>query len=159
MLEVGESRVRQRLGEGTLYGVKAGRENRLPAFQFEGGKEVPGIAEVLARVDRSLHPVAVLNWFMESPTPICTSTKKKRDPSPRGTGCSSGGDPGSWRTWRKNFKGQGGQATGASVRRKAKTRPAGRGDAAGGHEALADLLQGRKVPVYLGPDETLRTRR
>jgi hypothetical protein len=61
---VGESRVRQRLGEGTLYGVKAGRENRLPAFQFEGGNEVPGIAEVLTRVDRSVHPVAVLNWFV-----------------------------------------------------------------------------------------------
>jgi hypothetical protein len=28
------SRVRQRLKERTLYGVKAGRENRLPAFQF-----------------------------------------------------------------------------------------------------------------------------
>src|SRR5688572_8905137 len=63
VLAVGESRIRQRLREGTLYGVKAGRENRLPAFQFEGGREVPGIAEVLTRMDRSVHPVAVLNWF------------------------------------------------------------------------------------------------
>ncbi len=39
--------MRQRLGEGTLYGVRAGRENRLPAFQFEGGGEVPGASRVV----------------------------------------------------------------------------------------------------------------
>ena len=91
VLEVGESRVRQRLGEGTLYGVKAGRENRLPAFQFEGGKEVPGIAEVLARVDRSLHPVAVLNWFMV-PNPDLYLDEEARPVSPR-YWLLSGGDP------------------------------------------------------------------
>ncbi|MGH3145881.1 MAG: hypothetical protein ACRDTR_08785, partial [Rubrobacter sp.] len=63
LLGTGESRVRQRLGDKTLYGVKAGRENRLPTFQFEGGREVPGIGEVLRHVDRSVHPVALLNWF------------------------------------------------------------------------------------------------
>ena len=63
LLAVGESRVRQRLAEGSLYGVKVGREHRLPAFQFEAGEEVPGIARVLTRVDRSVHPVALLNWF------------------------------------------------------------------------------------------------
>jgi len=63
LLGTGASRVRQRLKDGTLYGVKAGRENRLPAFQFEGGKEVPGIGEVLRHVDRSVHPVALSNWF------------------------------------------------------------------------------------------------
>jgi hypothetical protein len=91
VLEVGESRVRQRLGERTLYGVKAGRENRLPAFQFEGGKEVPGIAEVLARVDRSLHPVAVLNWFMV-PNPDLYLYEEAGPVSPR-YWLLSGGDP------------------------------------------------------------------
>lgn len=92
VLEVGESRVRQRLGEGTLYGVKAGRENRLPAFQFEGGKEVPGIAQVLERVDRSLHPVAVLNWFMLPNPDLFLDEEEARPVSPR-YWLLSGGDP------------------------------------------------------------------
>jgi YbgC/YbaW family acyl-CoA thioester hydrolase len=92
VLEVGESRVRQRLSEGTLYGVKAGRENRLPAFQFEGGKEVPGIAQVLKRIDRSLHPVTVLNWFM-LPNPDLFLDEEEANPvSPR-YWLLSGGDP------------------------------------------------------------------
>ena len=102
-LEVGESRVRQRLREGTLYGVKAGRENRLPVFQFEGGKEVPGIAKVLKHVDRSLHPVAVLNRLC-CPILICSSTKKKQTPSPRGTGCSLAAIRRSLCAWRRNSK-------------------------------------------------------
>jgi excisionase family DNA binding protein len=92
VLEVGESRVRQRLIEGTLYGMKAGRENRLPAFQFEGGKEVPGIAQVLKHVERSLHPVAVLNWFM-LPNPDLFLDEEEASPvSPR-YWLLCGGDP------------------------------------------------------------------
>ena len=92
VLEVGESRVRQRLREGTLYGVKAGRENRLPAFQFEGGKEVPGIAQVLKHIDRSLHPVAVLNWFMLPNPDLFLDEEEARPVSPRHW-LLSGGDP------------------------------------------------------------------
>lgn len=71
LLAVGESRVRQRLSEGSLYSIRAGREHRLPAFQFEGGEEVPGIARVLERVDRSVHPVALLNWFVMPDPDLC----------------------------------------------------------------------------------------
>jgi excisionase family DNA binding protein len=92
VLEVGESRVRQRLIEGTLYGVKAGRENRLPAFQFEGGKEVPGIAQVLKGIDRLLHPVAVLNWFMLPNPDLFLDEVEARPVSPRHW-LLSGGDP------------------------------------------------------------------
>ena len=91
VLGVGESRIRQRLREGTLYGMKAGRENRLPAFQFEGAKEVPGIAKVLERMDRSLHPVAVLNWFT-LPNPDLYLVEEARPVSPR-YWLLSGGDP------------------------------------------------------------------
>ena len=92
MLGVGESRIRQRLGQGTLYGVKTGRENRLPAFQFEGGREVPGIAEVLTRMDRSVHPVAVLNWLVH-PNPDLYLDEDEAGPvSPRHW-LLSGGDP------------------------------------------------------------------
>jgi hypothetical protein len=92
VLEVGESRIRQRLREGTLYGVKARRENRLPAFQFEGGNVVPGIAEVLTRMDRSVHPVAVLNWFVLPNPDLYLDEEEARPVSPRHW-LLSGGDP------------------------------------------------------------------
>jgi len=93
LLGTGESRVRQRLKEKTLYGVKAGRENRLPAFQFEGGKEVPGIGEVLRHVDRSLHPVALLSWFTLPSPDLYLDEEEERAVSPR-EWLLSGGAPG-----------------------------------------------------------------
>ena len=93
LLGTGESRVRQRLKEKTLYGVKAGRENRLPAFQFEGGKEVPGIGEVLRHVDRSLHPVALSNWFTLPNPDLYLDEEGERALSPR-EWLLSGGAPG-----------------------------------------------------------------
>ena len=92
MLGVGESRIRQRLGRGTLYGVKAGRENRLPSFQFEGGSEVPGIAQVLTRMDRSVHPVAVFNWFV-LPNPDLYLDEDEAGPISPKHWLLSGGDP------------------------------------------------------------------
>jgi excisionase family DNA binding protein len=92
LLGTGESRVRQRLKEKSLYGVKAGRENRLPAFQFEGGKEVPGIGEVLRHVDRSLHPVALLNWFTLPNPDLYLDEDEERALSPR-EWLLSGGNP------------------------------------------------------------------
>ncbi len=92
LLGTGESRVRQRLKEKTLYGVKAGRENRLPAFQFEGGREVPGIAEVLRHVDRSLHPVALSNWFTLPNPDLYLDEEEERAVSPR-EWLLSGGTP------------------------------------------------------------------
>jgi excisionase family DNA binding protein len=91
LLGVGESRVRQRLAEGTLYGVKVGRENRLPAFQFEGGAEVPEAAQVLRQIDRSVHPVALLNWFT-LPDPDLYVEGEERAISPR-EWLLSGGPP------------------------------------------------------------------
>lgn len=92
LLGTGESRVRQRLRENTLYSVKAGRENRLPAFQFEGGKEVPGIGQVLKHVDRSLHPVALLNWFTLPNPDLYLDEEGERAVSPR-EWLLSGGTP------------------------------------------------------------------
>lgn len=66
LLGVNTSRVRQRLGARTLYGVKDGRGWRLPSFQFAGKRLVPGIDQVLARLAPTLHPVAVERWFSAS---------------------------------------------------------------------------------------------
>ncbi len=93
LLGVSEGRVRQRLKQKTLYGVKAGRENRLPAFQFEGGDEVPGIGEVLRRVDRSVHPIALLNWFTWPDPDLYLDEGEERALSPR-EWLLSGGSPG-----------------------------------------------------------------
>ena len=93
LLGTGESRVRQRLKEKTLYSVKAGRENRLPAFQFEGGKEVPGVGEVLRHMDRSVHPVALSNWFTLPNPDLYLDEGEDRAVSPR-EWLLSGGSPG-----------------------------------------------------------------
>lgn len=67
-LGVDESRVRQRLRNRALYGLTAGGERRLPAFQFARAGLVPGIDRVFPRLPKSLNPVAVYRWF-HTPNP------------------------------------------------------------------------------------------
>ena len=62
-LRVAPSRVRQRLGERSLYGMKRSGEWRLPEFQFAGDSLVEGIDHVLRELPGDMHPVAVWNWF------------------------------------------------------------------------------------------------
>ena len=62
-LRVDQSRVRQLLSTGALYGVKLHGEWRLPAFQFTNRGVVPGIQQVLRELPDDLHPVEVLEWF------------------------------------------------------------------------------------------------
>jgi hypothetical protein len=73
-LGVNDSRVRQRLGERALYGLKAGDGWRLPAFQFSQAGLVPGIDRVLARLPEGLNPVAVFRWF-HTPNPDLEETE------------------------------------------------------------------------------------
>ena len=59
VLGVSEARVRQRVGhERTLLGVKTPTGWRLPALQFEGAGEVPGVGRVLREMDPGLHVLA-----------------------------------------------------------------------------------------------------
>ncbi len=62
-LGVDPSRIRQRLGERSLYGAKRGGEWHLPAFQFAEDSLVDGIDQVLRFLPEGMHPVAVWNWF------------------------------------------------------------------------------------------------
>jgi hypothetical protein len=64
-LGVSPSFVRQQLtGEPRrLFGIRLPSGWILPAFQFEGDQVVPGIGEVVAKLDPELHPVAVYRWF------------------------------------------------------------------------------------------------
>jgi len=67
-LHVEGSRVRQRLGAKTLYGIKLKSVWRLPLFQFTEQETVPGIEKVLPRLDPMLHPLSVVGWFT-TPSP------------------------------------------------------------------------------------------
>lgn len=62
-LDVNASRVRQRLGERSLYGLKEAGAWILPAFQFASGGLVPGIEVVLRRLPEGIGPQAVARWF------------------------------------------------------------------------------------------------
>lgn len=63
LLGIDGSRVRHRLADRTLYGVKDRHAWRLPAFQFAGRGPVPGLECVLPHLPCGLHPLAVLGWL------------------------------------------------------------------------------------------------
>src|ERR1700684_1917363 len=67
-LKVDASRVRQRLRENSLFGIDYDGEKRLPRFQFERAKVIPGLREVLAALPEGLNPLDVAEWFL-SPNP------------------------------------------------------------------------------------------
>jgi hypothetical protein len=72
-LGVNGSRIRQRLTDAprTLYGIKCGREWRIPKFQFAGRAIVPGLDQVVAKLPGDVHPVAFYRW-LRAPTPDLT---------------------------------------------------------------------------------------
>jgi hypothetical protein len=67
-LKVDVSRVRQRLREGTLFGVEYDGERRLPRFQFERRQVLPGLREVIKALPDGLNPLDVAQWFL-APNP------------------------------------------------------------------------------------------
>jgi hypothetical protein len=67
-LDVDPSRVRHRLADRTLWGIRLRAGWRLPAVQFaDDGGMVPGLDRVLPAIPADLHPVAVWRWLT---TPI-----------------------------------------------------------------------------------------
>jgi hypothetical protein len=65
MLEVDVSRIRQRIRNRSLLGIEYEGEWRLPRFQFERKRVLPGLAEVLAALPAELNPLDVATWFLE----------------------------------------------------------------------------------------------
>lgn len=85
LLGVNPSRIRQRLlgARPSLYGMKWRGEWLLPPFQLTARGEVPGLAQVVPELDRSLSPVAVAHWFL-SPSPDLVPDEDGEEPvSPR----------------------------------------------------------------------------
>ena len=67
-LKVDVSRVRQRLREGTLFGIDYDGERRLPRFQFERRQVLPGLRDVMSTLPAGLNPLDVAQWFL-APNP------------------------------------------------------------------------------------------
>jgi hypothetical protein len=92
MLGRTEGRIRQRISDGTLYGLETwGRGHRLPAFQFEGGEEVPNVGKVLKSLGRDPHPVEVENWFTLPNPDLYLGREEDRPVSPKEWLLSGGG--------------------------------------------------------------------
>ncbi len=81
-LKVDPSRIRQRLRERSLYGIEYDGEKRLPRFQFERRRVIPGLAEVLAELPVPLNPLDVAEWFL-SPNPDLELPDRLAPISPR----------------------------------------------------------------------------
>jgi len=56
-------RVRQMIGDGTLYAVRIDGRWRIPEFQFQDDQLVPNIGDVNAVIERDLDAVSVLRWY------------------------------------------------------------------------------------------------
>jgi hypothetical protein len=63
LLSVDVSRVRQRLRERSLFGIEYEGSWRLPRFQFERRRVIPGLAQVLKSLPADLFPLDIVDWF------------------------------------------------------------------------------------------------
>ena len=64
LLGVDVSRVRQRLRDRSLFGVEHDSTWRLPRFQFERRRVIPGLARVLKALPEGLLPLDLVDWFV-----------------------------------------------------------------------------------------------
>ncbi len=87
-----ESRIRQRLLQRSLYGIRRGRNWLLPLFQFQVEDRqgvravrgvVPNVEQVFPALSPELHPVSVWRWFTSPSTELVTDEAPVRPISPR----------------------------------------------------------------------------
>jgi hypothetical protein len=88
-LGVDASRVRHRLADGSLFGIRLRSGWRLPSFQFDDDGVVAGIDVVVQAVPDDVHPVALWSWLEASSVDLVLSG---RPVSPL-RWLRSGGDP------------------------------------------------------------------
>ena len=86
LLHSGVAVVEEWMRKRLLYSVAVanGAARRLPLFQFDdSGSLIPNVLRVLPKIDRTVHPVGVFNWFT-SPSPDLASCETDFVPiSPR----------------------------------------------------------------------------
>lgn len=81
-LAVNASRVRQRLADRSLYGIKTAGTWHLPAFQFLKRGLVPGIEAVLKALPSDVNVLAVVRWFETPNADLCTRDDDERPLTP-----------------------------------------------------------------------------
>jgi hypothetical protein len=84
-LGVDSSRIRQRLSAHppSLYGIRLESGWCLPDFQLDGDEVLPGFGQVVAKLDRDLHPVAIYRWFTTENVDLVSGLKEAATLSPR----------------------------------------------------------------------------
>ena len=81
-LGVDPSRVRQLLAARKIYGLQIRGAWKIPIFQFENDRLIPGLEEVVPALPQDLHPIAVYHWFT-APNPDLAPEEFERELSPR----------------------------------------------------------------------------
>lgn len=79
-LGVNDSRIRQRLGDGSLYGFKFQGSWCLPEWQFDGSVIVPHLDEVIAVLCPNESPVGVTRWFVSTWADLLTEQGRLLSP-------------------------------------------------------------------------------
>ncbi len=64
MLGASTGKVLRRLEDRTLYGTLTNDGWKILGFQFEEGRPLPGLEEVMPLLHEELHPVAIYRWFV-----------------------------------------------------------------------------------------------
>lgn len=65
LMGVDESRIRQRISQGTLYAISGDYNKKvLPRFQFTDTGTLPGLEKVLPVINKDAHPMAVQRFFL-----------------------------------------------------------------------------------------------
>jgi hypothetical protein len=81
-LGVDPSRVRQLLAARKIYGLQIRGAWKIPIFQFEGDRLLPGLEEVVPALPEDLHSVAIYHWFT-TPNPDLVPGGLEQALSPR----------------------------------------------------------------------------
>ena len=81
-LGVNTSRIRQRLADRSLYGIKDGNTWLLPAFQFCADGLVPGVDVVVRRLPLDIGALAVARWFSNPNPDLSTRDDDERPLTP-----------------------------------------------------------------------------
>jgi hypothetical protein len=81
-LGVNTSRIRQRLADRSLYGIKDGNAWLLPAFQFCANGLVPGVEVVVRRLPPDIGALPVARWFSNPNPDLSTRDDDERPLTP-----------------------------------------------------------------------------
>lgn len=94
LLGVSASRIRHRIGEGSIYAYPSsgrGTTRRIPSWQFDGGAPIPHLASVLAGLPEDYRPSEILDFVQNAEVddparnatvPLWTWLRDGGDPQP-----------------------------------------------------------------------------